>query len=495
MSIIDELVTLLGFKLAPGAKGEAESYQATVNGITKAAGWMGAALVAATGVVQKFAMDQAAAIEEGGRFADSIGISYQNLQKLEYATTVTGGSVQELRNDLLHLTKTMNSPIPGEYNQTLYMLGISARDASGHVRKADDLLLAIGDKLSKMSKQRQLQFADRVGISAGTLLMLKQGRAEIARLTKEAELLGIVMSDDAKNKATVFEKAYRRTTAIVKGLGRAIAVGLLPGLTDAANGLSDWVVQNNKFISSGIQQVVEGVADGFKIVGTAIGWAYDWFVKLLGPLGENFGKLDAVRAIAVLVAGALTAMAVSAAIAAAPFLAIAAAVAAVVLVVEDLYVALKGGDSVLGGWAKSFASAYPNIARVLTALGKLVGGLAKALSSLFTDVILGALGKFNDLLGGAADLINQIFKAFDNFLGSSGNVDLAGALGSISTTGPKDNAPASLLRQPGGAGLNIENLNIDGAGDPSAVADTVVGKLGGLGLQSTNPGTFGPVMG
>lgn len=505
MPIVDELVSLLGLEIDPSAKATAEAFMGLLNGTTKAAGWLGAALVTVATAVEKYTMDQAKAIEEGGRFADSIGMSYQKLQAMEYATTVAGGSTQELRADLAHLFKTMSSPIPGEYNQSLYMLGNSAISAAVKSKDAGALLLALGDRFKDLSKQRQMQFADRLGISAGTMVLLRQGRAEITRLMDEARLLGIVLDDAAKNKATIFERAFRRTTAIVQGLGRSIAVGLLPGLTTATNAVSDWIVANNRFISSGIQQVVEGVGLGFRMVGDALAWAYGKFVQFLGPMGDAFKGLDATRAIAVLVAGALVSLAVSAAVAAAPFLLTAAAVAAVVVAVEDLYVAIQGGDSVIGGWVESFSAAYPNIARVLGALATLAGKFAAALGEgLVYDLqVLGRIagkvfGAIEDMLGGIISGIDGVIKGvtkLTDFLGLTGGTDQAGAapLGA-----PRNDVPtrSQLLDSlPSNKGGNTINVEINGSGDPKAVGSEVVGRLGGLGVQMTNPGMFGPTVG
>lgn len=505
MSVIDELVTLLGLDIAPDAEAKGTAFERMLGRIEKAALVVGGALATAAGAVEAYAMHQAEAIEKEGRFADSIGVSYQRLQELDYATTVLGGSTQELHADLLHLTKTMNSPIPGEYNQTLYMLGISARDASGHVRKADELLMAVGDKLATMGKQRQLQFADRLGISAGTLTMLRAGRVEVQRLAQEAELLNIVLSDEAKEKATVFEKAYRRMTAIVHGLGRSISVGLLPGLTTAADSVSDWVVANNKLISTGITQFIDGVGQGFKLAGDAVRWAAGKLSDLVGPLGLARDHLDATRAIAVATALALGALAIATLAAAWPYIVLAAAVGAVVLVVEDLYTWFKGGKSVVGEWVDEFAKAHPVLTKFLVLAGHVAsvigGGLWDAMitsGKAAWSVLVGVNNLILSMVKSVANLVDGFLKLVGIF-GTSDNMNGGAGQGQARNLSQVNDLPvpsaalaAAMAGRGGRSGGNTFNFEINGAGDPAAVGADVASRAG-LASQTVAPGTFGPM--
>lgn len=494
MSVVDELVTLLGLDIAPGAEANATSYERVIDRVRKTAVMVGAALAAAASAVQAYAMEQAKAIEQESRFAEGMDVSYQRTQALGYAANILGGSSQELAQDLANLTKTMNSPIPGEYNQTLYMLGISARDASGQVRKADDLLLAIADRLAGMSKQRQMQFADRLGLSSGTLTVLRNGRAEVERLAQEAQLLGLVLDENATARATTFGRAYRRLTEIVRGLGRAVSVGLLPGLTQGADALANWIVLNHKWIGSGVQQVVEGVALGFQMVGRFIAWAASALGDLLGPLEMSGRQLDATRAIAVATALALVALGVSAVAATWPFWLTAAAVAGLVLVLEDLYVFFTGGKSVIGDWVREFREAYPAIAELIDMVGELakwlgprLGQALKAAIGWVWSVLVGLNNFIVNMTKGVASLVDSFLK----LVGITGTTDAA--MQSPATFNDVPVHSEILARRAGASGGgNTVNIEVNGAGDPAAVGAEVAGRAG-LSTQMSAPGMLGPL--
>ncbi len=521
MAIVDELITLLGLKIDPKAEGAASSFAKVIESVTGSALAAGAALTAFAGGIVAYAKSQAEAINEAGKFADSIGLSYESLQQLEYAVGKTGGSASALRSDLERLNKTMTSPIPGEYNQTLYMLGVSARDASGKVKTADAVLLDVADKLQGMSKQRQIQFADKLGISKDTLGLLQKGRGSVNDLKAEAVRLGLVLDESAKVKAARFQESLFGVKAIVNALGKTIAVALLPAMSDALDAFSKWVARNREFISAGITQVVTGVGKGFQMVGDMIAYAWKQVVKFLGPAGDMVKELDATQAIALTVVGALAAVAVSIIAATWPVIALVAAITAGVLVFEDLYAAINGQESIIGDWAKSFQQAYPGIAGVFEKIlnlaikvGEFLGnGLAASfkfgldslekIAKTFLSLFQNFLGAIEDLIKGANPfaVLSDLFMKQVKLI-----IDLAKNLGTgifdgikaVFNIGGASASPVPASVMAGGSSqsnVTTNNINVNGAGNPGAVANEVMMK-GGLGqtLQKNSPGLNGPVV-
>lgn len=503
--VIDELVTLLGLKLDPKALKEAGLLRAALGGIVTGAVAAGAALAAAAAAVQTYAMGQAESIAEGKRFADMLDVNYERLQALEYAAGSLGGSTQELRSDLEKLTKSMSSPIPGEYNQTLYMLGISARDATGKLKSADEVLLNIADKLGGMSKQRQLQFADRLGLSQTSLRLIQQGRAGISQLTAEAQSLGIVLDKETGEKALKFQTTLTKLRGTFEGIGKAVTAGLLPALESSVKWLSEFVARNRELIATGIQQVVAGVAKGFGMVGDALGVLWGFLQKVLGPFDGLLKNLNATQVIAVAVAVALGGVALAVAAWVAPFAVAAAGIAAFVLVLEDLYTFFKGGDSLIGEWVASFTAAYPNLSKVIGAILSTLGDLMHVVGEMLPDMLrnlggllaapfkfaLGALDLFIkgiDKLVGIVQAAPDALRAIGNFL-TPGLAITAGAMASP----VPGSVVANTSRGNGSGAPTVGTLNINGAGDPVAVGNEVARQLNwGESLQTVAPGFTGP---
>lgn len=519
--IVDELVTLLGLQTDPKAKGEASAFGKVLGGVTAAAAAAGAALVAAAGAVQAYAMSQAEAIDKAGKMADAFGINFQAFQELEYAAQKSGAEVEEFRTDLENLSKTLVD------NDALKEMGISATDATGKLKSTDQVLMDIAKKFETLSKGEQNAFNDKLTLSPSALKLLQQGAGGLEKLRAEARSLGIVLDDNAKNKAARFQSSLHNTRSVVDGLGKAISVGLLPGMADVLDKFTDWIIANRSFISSSITQVVEGVGQGFKMAGDAAAYVWAQITKLIGPVEDLVGPLDATQAIAITTAIAIGALAVAVVASTWPFIAIAAAIGAVILILDDLYSAFTGGESIIGSWFKEFEAAFPEITAgflsILGVMGQVSGFIygdmmaaIKQIATFFADVFSAVLETVTSTIKGIENIVSganpfevlpEMFKEqFDIIFNLAGKYagKLVDAFKGVFGMGDSASAGVSANVSPdvvkGGAGggnqNNTNTFNINGAGDPAAVANEVV-KRGGLGqtLQQSSPGLSGPTVG
>ncbi len=501
MSIVDEFVTLLGLEADPKAAGEAANFTKLLGGITIAAVGVGAALAAAGAAVAKYAIGQAEAIDKEQELAGTLGVSYKAFQELAYAAKLSGGDVSTLSADLERLQENLINPATGQQNKALTALSINAKDAGGKLKSADVIVKELAGKFDKLTAAEQNSYAKLLRISPATVRLLQSGEKGLADMAAEAAELGIILDDKAAKAAADFGDSLDRVKATTEGVGRAVAVGLLPGLTRVVDGFTNWLKANRALIAAGVQQVVEGVAMGFDLIGQALGAAWDMLKQFLPAVEGLTENLDVTQAVAIAVALAIGAAGIAAAIAVAPFVAMAAAVVAVVLVVEDLYAALTGGQSVIGDWVAGFVDAYPNIAGVLQGIGELImwlgGIIGEGLVSAFNVVWETAQTVF----GGIASLISSVVSGVESAIGAvkslAGDTGLPDRVGGAVAAGspvPAGVMAGAAAAQGGGAPAGPVTININGAGDPAAVGSEVM-RRGGLGqsLQQSRPGTNGPV--
>lgn len=524
--IVDELITLLGIDIDPKAESTASKYGAVIDKVAGFSIKVGTALIGAATAINAFAIAQASAINQTGEFADRINVGFERLQELEYAAQQTGGSVDTLRGDLEKLSKLR----PGDPVETL---------------------LDAADRIQGMSKDGQKRFAETLGVTPETLKLMQQGRSGIEQLAKRSRDLGLVLDVNAKERAAKAVSAFTDFRNVVGSLGRAIASDLLPNITKGTNLVTGWVVENAKFIRLGLVQVVDGVSRGFKIVGDALGVVVGWLLKAASPLGKFVEGLDASQPIALAVASALGLMAVAlvpviAGLIAAniPIIILTAGIAALILVIDDLYAFFNGGDSIIGEWVKSFTDAYPNLAAFVKSLINLFMGLGSFIatnlgnvSSLVITIFGGMLSAIASIIEGAISLVGAIFQTIDNILagknpfepllnwfssigerlvdmalnlGSSLLSAIMGGLGSVgeslvnaigggaslsASAGGAARVPAGSMAG-GGTVNNTINQNISGAGDPRAVGQEAANRSGmGTALQQSRPGMSGPTVG
>lgn len=395
MAIIDELITLLGFESDSSVKKESDKYNYSLKSMTDGAAKLAAGVLAAQAVITGFVASFAATTDESGKFAAQIGISYESLQELEYAAQIAGGSVDELRGDLAGLAEQF-----------------------GHLGSADNILLDMAEKMEGLSRVEQLQLGKQLGLSSGTLRLIAEGKDGIAALREEARALGGVLSEETTKDAAAFQDQLVRLDTVTGALFGTIAAGLLPVLTESSKLMTDFVVANQELIKSSVGQVIGGMTMGLGLFTDAMSVLISFFPDLEGGL-------DATRVIALAVAGAMSILAANMLIAAAPFIVIGIAIAAVIIILEDLWTAIQGGDSVIGDLVDSFTKKFPLIAEVI---GRVVGIGSEYFITLW-DVIKTTFSFITDYISTSIDVWGDIFSAGFQFIEDLlGDVSLEGAV-------------------------------------------------------------------
>lgn len=492
-TVVDELITLLSLEDDKNNDKAAKQFEDRLENISKSAIKLGGVLVAVAGATFAAVSKFADGADEGAKFAKSIDLAYDKLQELEYAQKKFGGSTDSLRGDLAKITQTMASPIPGEFNQALLLMGIRTRKTSGEMKTADDIMADLAKKFDGLDNRKAQQLGSKLGLSQATIRMLQSGTANIAELRKEAHALGAIIPPETAENAEEFSEQMVSAKAAVGGIGADIAGQLLPVMIELVVAFREFVAANGRFIAMAIGPILRAIAQGFKMFLNILLFLVNVLFVLLVPLQLLIRALDKIGVLSPLVTAALIAMtaalvrmavvaaagpllgfisngikaiaviknfitvlaalkafalpaflqmAAAAFVFVAPFLAIAAAVTAVILVLQDLYKFFTGGDSVTGrivDWVK----------------------------------------KMN--FGG----------------GGEGDTGGAGPGRTATSAGTRSGVPGSVVNN-GTSTVNggDTNITVHGAGDPRAVGADVASRAGmGRASQVLKPGNRAPVVG
>ena len=426
-TVIDELVTVLGFEVDGKAANTVNKFGKSIDTVVTYAAAASAALLAAAGSVMYFAERNADAAGELYDLSKVTGIATDTLQELAFAQEQCGGSAESMTSDLQGLLASMSSPIPGEFNQALAMLGIATRDASGELRNVDDVLMDVSDSMQGMSAQDQLQWGDKIGLSKDTIRTLQSGRAEIDALRKQAQDIPTIVSEENLKNAKLLSTQLKLVGRVIEYIGQTIASAAGPAIKEVVSSMTEWLGKNKEFIQSGLKAIVEGIVRGFTTFWDILGRMNDAVSKLLPDISGFTGLLTDADAVAKVITGALIALSAALAILAvnfiianAPIFALGAAIAAVGLIIDDFLTFLDGGDSVFGDfvdwlssgveWVKAlssaFAEAYPGIAAFFSAIADF---FSNNIFAPFIETITVVLGLLKEV---GAIIVGQLI---DNF--------------------------------------------------------------------------------
>lgn len=451
MAVVDELVTILGVKLSSDALPNIRKFSEAISAGAKGVGILSAAvagLTVATGAYIRSVTNQANAMQ---KLKETTGISTTAIQELTYAAKASGLDINAITSDIQSLHKSMASPIPGQYNVNLAMLGVSARKANGQIKNTDELLLDLADKFATLNDQQASSWAQKLGISNETLALLKKGRDGIEELRKQAHELGAIIPEEQIKLAAEFKRNLDATIYAMRQLAAQVAISTIPALSRLLQLFKEWIVANQEWIKIGLQALFEGIVTGFERFTGAISKAFAAFSPFLDIVRDFIPDLSAVEWVAHLVTGALTILAGVLALLAVKFALPILAIVGLVAVVEDLFTYFSGGKSIIGDVIDYISSRWPNITRLIaetasfiaenfvpaiTAIGEAAGaaiGFALTLLGDFIDVLDRVTGKLLDFalsfkqefpvlyesISGIVSLLRDVLGAVISFIADS----------------------------------------------------------------------------
>jgi len=317
----------------------------------------------------------AAANAELGRFASATGVTARELGQWEMIAGRAGLSVDTIREALAEFSNRSGDVANGNKSigEAFAKLGISATTAEGQTRSLNDRFTESVTKLGQIEDVSQRQFlAEEIfGGEAGkaVIRVALQGADALAKQRAEFDALYGGGSFDAyvqnSEKATQALTRWRESSGALKASLMATFIPILTRVATAFARLAGWLARTTQ---------------GTQIVEVGLG----------------------LLATAAVVAGGAITAAFAAPIA--TFLAIAAAIFAIVLIVEDLYQLFSGGESAIGslldglfgvGAAKTFVDSvthafvtmFETVEKVINAVDDLIDKANKA-----ADAVIGLFG-------------------------------------------------------------------------------------------------------
>lgn len=166
------------------------------------------------------------------------GMNAEEASKLRYAAKMSGVDIDSLATGLGRLSKNMAANIPAFAD-----LGVETRNSDGQLRNMADVLPEIAEKIKNMGNgaDKTSTILSIFGRSGMELMpFLNRGKDGIEELTKQAEKMGVVLSEDnisaVKNNIT----AQRELGAVFTGLKTQIGLEMMPimtGFTDIVKGI------------------------------------------------------------------------------------------------------------------------------------------------------------------------------------------------------------------------------------------------------------------
>lgn len=297
-------------------------------------------------------------IEATAEYGDKIielgaatGIGTKSLQQLGKAAAEEGIGIDEFGHSIILLSKQMSAAKEGsdEVKKAFKAAGAQFTDGAGKLRPAEDVFVDISEGFHKMKDgaEKTALSMKLFGKSGASMIdFLNRGKDDLAEYFNAS-----VMNEEQLKAGKEVVEIQRALTAQTRSLWKSAVAPLLPAIRDLLKLYLDWKKANNDVMKSNLTKVmqagiavVKALGNGFIFLTSSVQFFKDNWKTVVGLIVVSTGYLTLANiglaaSYGLVGAKAIWAGTVATAAwikAAAPFIAIGAIIAGVLLVFDDL---------------------------------------------------------------------------------------------------------------------------------------------------------------
>ncbi len=231
-----------------------------------------------TGAVAAITLAVRAAInnaDELNKLSQKIGISVEQLSRLDYAAKLSDVSLESLQVSIGKLNKNINEVANGgadDVRKVFEQIGVSVVDSTGQIRDSIDIFTDVSDVLSRLpdGAQKTAIAMTLLGRSGADLIpLLNEGRQGLKELGDESDRLGNTISSKTAAAAEEFNDKITKLQVAVGGVANKLMVDLLPQLDTLITAISD-----PKFIQA-VSDFAQGIITAIAAIAKAVGVTWD----------------------------------------------------------------------------------------------------------------------------------------------------------------------------------------------------------------------------
>ncbi|MDH1177926.1 phage tail tape measure protein [Achromobacter mucicolens] len=377
------------------AEGRAGLMEEKIKGAFTRIGAAILATVAASKALETF-NNHVQTVEQIRNTSDALGVAIEDVDAFGKAIERMGGDAQGARDSLTDMAESIGEALQDVESgraKTFKALGISLKDVNGNAKNAVQGMVELAGAVEGMGREQAVFRIKELGITDNrSVELLLKGRQEVERMLRVQKEQGVVTKESAERV-----RVYSETLAKLKQ-----SAGV------ATSGIVDWILP-----------------------------AITWFIQKLDSVVSWMNRHDTfVKGFFIGLTAILTAMFLPAVVSAtaavwaliAPFLAVAAPIAAVValfaLLYDDVMNFLDGNDSLIG----QISEKYPIVGETVKAMAEAVKAAFKwvvdAISTSwevikgFPDKVVGAFSSMGASIRDIFDGIVKVVRSAWEYVGS-----------------------------------------------------------------------------
>ena len=365
-------------------------------------------------------------------------VTVEELDRFGFVAEMAGSDAQTAQASIEGLSRAIGEAANGVGRgaQAFEKFGLSARNSDGTVKSVSQVIDDLRGKLDGLSEAEQSAMIQRLGMDRTMLEVLTSDTTALeAEYNKRMELLGL-NADEVAAVSAEFNDGLGRMSRSFNDLFTAIAVRIMPAVTDVFETFSRWIIENGDGILEVLSPFVTALEVAIRVVRNLVETVLD-FASALGPVPALVAGIAAAwKTINVVFAMSPIGRVVTA---------ITALISVIGLLKNDFEVAMKGGKSFFTFWVPLVdtinavtdaianfygyledSGAFQNFADACSSVFGFVESIVQSFGGVLQTVLGGAVALFTgntELLGAAWNsLFDGMKGVVENFVAFFSNI-------------------------------------------------------------------------
>jgi hypothetical protein len=386
MATVNELVTKFSFQ---GSPQPLDQYNQYLSSSISLLGATAAALGVAAGAMHRWTTSVLSGLQPLIDMQKQTQVSVQFLREWGLVADKTGSDAQTLQSSVQSLNDQIGQAAL-EGSEDFARLGISVRDSNGDLKNAEQILREVRTRFKEMdiSLQEAQTLASSIGIDPSLVRMLRMSSEEFRAMTAAARRYGEITREHTEDTHQ-FNNSMEELRFGLDTIKTLIAVGLAPMLERFNEWMQELLVSNKNLIVNGVQ------------------WLGEWIGNLTAAISRLAPFIG--TAIGLFAAWKAVTWALNSAIYANPVFWLIGGIVALLLILDDLIVAFRGGKSVIADFFQEFfgIDIQPHLQQIVDDFKTFMGWLGNMFSA---DFWAGIWSHMKDTGKEAVDNIKQTFQ-------------------------------------------------------------------------------------
>ena len=384
------------------------SFKSGVMGLAKVGAVVGSTMVAGGKKALGTFMDYAGTIRGLQRI---VGGTIEEVSGMREAMVLSGIDADKAGTSMTIFSKKISSAAGGNKSaaKSFADLGINIKNSDGSLKSTNQLMTEASDKFKGMENGAQkTALATQLFGKSGTAMLpfLDQGSAGIAELTKRAEEMGLVLSQEDFDKFAALKGQMRTVAESIKGVFVKLGAAIAPLLTPIFEFLANTVMPK-------ITQAVSKTMPFFEMLGTKVKKIFDAlggvklpdFSMIVAPLGGVIGLFGGFASKIPIVGKLFTGLTGP--------IGIIAGIIGYLLIKSEAFrnMFIQIGTTIMALFARIVPPLQAAITQIMAAIMPLITQLVNTLAPVITDIITVVADLVGDLVEFLLPVITKIVQA------------------------------------------------------------------------------------